>query len=524
VLPCQSFDVSQRHGAPQPKVVSVVSRTTLPYTLQVQGPPGGAAIPNQFARVGSPAAALAHSPSNDCLGRPCLGRMATPTDSMPKVDCRTRLSQAFERVSVRDVQLVERPREVNMEVGRTDAAGEKVASATASREPEGELWQNQGAVEPPGGAVPEHEHEDTSLRRHEEPCTNAPDAASCGHEDHAVDEPCDDADDQAVCVPPPLKNVKEDTYVCASASKITEQAPLTRQLSTRRGSFAELPRLHEERPLDCTFDLTFVLPMGPVGHDFAIQVKKGFGGPESEAPMGATNLEDVLLVPYDADRRMALVTLRQIGPVDALALARQRSQLAPGFASTATSMREDELSVSSTAIVYVVTRAPSVDQAEQQLRPICALEASYSASQAPAPSRFLAVLHDEDMSPKATDRPQLFGDVLQELRRRRVEGQLASAVAFREDSESHRGLVVHIVEALAAQFGRGSPDAKKRQVGPEISGISTMVTTPNSATPVSSYPSSPRNDGAAFSASSTRCSSISVPVLSSPTSGAQSRR
>jgi len=160
------------------------------------------------------------------------------------------------------------------------------------------------------------------------------------------------------------------------------------------------------------------------------------------------------LVPYGGDKT-AMVALHRLGPVEALEQARRcgpaRAQ-SKDLPETA-----DEMAARSTAIVYVVHSFHSAEDAEQQLGPICSVEASYRvAAKKHQPRRFIAALHDADDT--AASQAEEMGrsgplgcEVLKKLQARAVAPLPCSAVT-RGSLYRHERLVVQIVEALAAHF------------------------------------------------------------------------
>mmetsp|Transcript_28677 Transcript_28677/g.78847 ORF Transcript_28677/g.78847 Transcript_28677/m.78847 type:complete len:774 (-) Transcript_28677:144-2465(-) len=325
--------------------------------------------------------------------------------------------------------------------------------------------------------------------------------------------------------------------------------------SLRRGTplmgNGELPLLHEERSLDCTFHVTFLLPMGAWSTEFMETLKAAFSSdepglatesPEETVPDGKPQVSrDSVVVPY-AGHKAALVTVQGVGPLEALNLARlnchqqppQRRPRPPplvaGFdhspceAPVPSALPEcvGELGAHSSALVYVVRRPPSSKGAmqatlgEEQLGPICAVEASFAKSASNAmdeqlddsgclgravpPRRFVAaVCGEEDQS------NWLIADAaLRELRARHV-GPLPSTTVTQGDLGSHRSLMNRVVETLAAHFDRDSPS--KRQSPLSDVNIADVATT----TPTSSHLSSPRGEGSRTQGSSST-SSANMPI------------
>lgn len=208
---------------------------------------------------------------------------------------------------------------------------------------------------------------------------------------------------------------------------------------------AELPKVHEESSLECTFHTTFLLPAGEVGDEFFEALYRSFAVEADGAERG------FVLVPYDGDRKTAIVTLRRVGPSEALEHLRLRS-MGGRCASRAESLPEtcDEMAALSTALVYV-THGPA-HGLEQQLGPICASESSYRSSPGHQPCRFVAALQPSAQSPGAA----AGGDVGRELQACRV-GPLPVLTVERGDLSSHRRLLVRVVEALAQHFSEEPP-------------------------------------------------------------------
>lgn len=286
--------------------------------------------------------------------------------------------------------------------------------------------------------------------------------------------------------------------------------------SLRRAPMSELPLLHEERALDSNFKVTMLLPLGPLGQEFSDCLRAGFLEAE-DTGVYLGERQDRLLVPY-ADSRIALVTIHQLGPVKALEYARRvqpaMADLGGREATNPLPSQEllempDEMSALSSALVYVVCRQRAVDSAEQQLGPICAVEASYAASLGHHPWRFVAAVHDGlgrgGKESFAGCSPGPFGEeVLRELQSRRVCGELPCRAVLRGDIGSHRALLIYIVDSLAAHFHRVTSPQKRSQGsdhgGSPCTGFANDVgkasgtclsAEATTATPGSSLPSSP---------------------------------
>jgi len=304
----------------------------------------------------------------------------------------------------------------------------------------------------------------------------------------------------------------------------------------------ELPRLHEERSLECTFEVTFLVPFGPEGRNFVTSIRSAFlEAPSpavgSQAAAASSSDSSFVLVPY-AGSRTALVLLQEIGPVQALEHVRLRSQ-SQSSASTSSAQSfmqasahgcpagslpepTNEMCARSTALVYVVHSTKSMDGMERQLGPICSVEAFYAAAAREfLPSRSLAALREPTPVDEASDSPphscaesstidgastatvqarrQGAGsadtvEILRQLQNRRV-GQLPCTDVVMGDRESHRSLLIHIVTSLAADFclsARQSSDiCKPRKVdfadtdtetpATNLSGTSSAKTTPSSS-------------------------------------------
>lgn len=224
--------------------------------------------------------------------------------------------------------------------------------------------------------------------------------------------------------------------------------PPRRKLSVRRRPSTDLPLLHEERILDSNLQVTFLLPIGPVGAQFAEGVRAGFMEADEDTPPGRS----ILQVPY-AGNKIALVTLWQIGPLEALEHARRRSQGSLCERENAPLDTSDEMSALSSALIYVVHRDEAIDCMEQQLGPICAVEASFGVMQSHQPRRFVVAVQDSQEGD--------FGEtILKDLEARRVSSLQCMSVV-RGDPESHRAVLVQVVETLAAHFQRVSSPAKR---------------------------------------------------------------
>jgi len=286
----------------------------------------------------------------------------------------------------------------------------------------------------------------------------------------------------------------------------TPTSPTTgmrRRLSCRRSLGCELPLLHEERSLDCNLHVSFLLPIGVQSEEFMDLVRAPFiGADEGAAPEKSDR--DFLLVPYD-DNKTALVKLHRVGPVEALEHARKRSHAA---AEQKEGLPEpvDKTAAVSTALVYVVHRPASAEGVELQLRPICAAEASYATLPGQRPSRFIAAIHDhQELEPLGAGGPgplaepgPLGEEMLRELRLRGA-GALPCFAVAKGNRVSHRFFLTHVVQALVASSDSSSVSSKSM--------CSLATTEADTATPSSSYPSSPHL--------STRGSSSCVSLASS---------
>merc|ERR1712107_672724 len=212
------------------------------------------------------------------------------------------------------------------------------------------------------------------------------------------------------------------------------------------------------------------------------------GQADNDVSPGLAGARESVLVPY-ADHKTALVTLRHVGPVEAIEYARLRSQLREGGGQHALPDTSDEMSALSNALVYVVRRPQDGDSYEQQLGPICAVEASYTQSvREYQPSRFLVALHDADSNEfvtRADKTPSLSVEVLRELQARRIS-QMPSADVHRYSRASYRSLLIHIVETLAANFTQRTP----KHGLDEVRFVDETTATP------SSQESSPRHSSA----------------------------
>jgi hypothetical protein len=239
----------------------------------------------------------------------------------------------------------------------------------------------------------------------------------------------------------------------------------------------ELPRLHEERSLECTFQVTFLVPFGPEGRNFMENIRAAFG----EAPsalaashtVSANSDKSFVLVPY-AGSRTALVLLQDIGPVRALEHVRLRSRcssrdLAKSGKAQPEALPEptNEMCARSTALVYVVHAAQCMDGLERQLGPICSVEAFYAAAGSEfLPQRSIVALQEPEsgshvfeapdplVPPTARLRGQGSSDteeIIRQLQHRRVPRLPCTNVRMR-DRESHRNLLLHLVNSLASDF------------------------------------------------------------------------
>jgi hypothetical protein len=246
-----------------------------------------------------------------------------------------------------------------------------------------------------------------------------------------------------------------------------------------------LPQVHEDRSTEFDFSITFLLPQGSEGEEFMNTVLEVF----PEVHMDTFSTCSFVLVPYGGDKT-AMVALHRLGPVEALEQARRcgpmkktaqdESEPPTNVGQTTTWQRQglpetaDEMAARSTAIVYVVHSFHSAEDAEQQLGPICSVEASYRvANQRHQPRRFIVALQAEHSATcKAEDlgRSGLFGrEVLKKLQARAVTPLPCTAVTAGY-LPGHERLVVQIVEALAAhfrpdRFGENAREGERSLVG-----------------------------------------------------------
>jgi hypothetical protein len=292
----------------------------------------------------------------------------------------------------------------------------------------------------------------------------------------------------------------------------------------------DLPSVQEERSLECTFQVTFLVPCGPEGRNFVENIRAAF----REAPSTPLNGQSAgscerssdksfVLVPY-AGSRTALVLLQEIGPVQALEHVRLKSQsqsagpsgstescfkVLPGHGWSAEGLPEptNEMYARSTALVYVVHAAQCMDGMERQLGPICSVEAFYAAAGNDfLPNRSLAALQEASSTheacastPSVSARSHGSSDsgteeILRQLAHRRV-GKLPCNTVVMGDRESHRSLLMHVVTSLAASFCLSARDgdipepkkvvdfAESATVTPvtSLSRTSSPKTTPNSS-------------------------------------------
>lgn len=212
--------------------------------------------------------------------------------------------------------------------------------------------------------------------------------------------------------------------------------------------------IHEERSLDCTLDVTFLVPYGQDGKDFMMDLHSAF---DSELRTS----EECVLVPCGGSRT-ALVMLRSLGPCEAINhVKRWAQEVNQPSTQKRISASQDVLDAAEKtcvlprALVYVVQRQHCVDGTEQQLGPICRLEASYAAARGEhQPCRFMAALHEpSEMFVEARDAevPGPVGaEFLRQLEQRGVQ-QMPCTAVIKGDMASHHALLVYIVETLVAQ-------------------------------------------------------------------------
>jgi len=264
-----------------------------------------------------------------------------------------------------------------------------------------------------------------------------------------------------------------------------------------------LLQVQEERSTEFDFGITFLLPKGKVGADFIGTVLAAF---PTTRPNSASSL--YTLVPYGGEKT-ALVALQQLGPVEALEQARRSTSFAGHELSSLSTDKcrivqrkglpdtADEIAALTAALVYVVHTFRSVEDTEQQLGPVCAVEAFYRAAAGKyKPQRYIAAVQEPSSSGTVVDlnRPGPLGEeVLKKLQSRAVNRLPCAAVESR-DLAGHRSLIVQIVEALAMPFRSGFSEEKSQcSLGSETT---TAVGSPQSSpqtTPHSTPLSSPLN-------------------------------
>jgi len=217
-----------------------------------------------------------------------------------------------------------------------------------------------------------------------------------------------------------------------------------RPLVPRRPTVGELPLVDENRSLDYTFTVTFLLPVG----DWTTAFIDATGAcctsstwPEVQVDPVSGIAQRAVMMPC-TEHSNAMVTLRYVGPVEALDQARQRSREGlTCFPSMPESPGEG-------ALVYVVHEPDFPPSMEELVGPICAMEASYGNPLVGRPYRMLAaVLGPGDSRRRWEASP---GDsIIKELRSRCV-APLPSATVVLGDLGSHRSLLEHITDVLAS--------------------------------------------------------------------------
>jgi hypothetical protein len=181
--------------------------------------------------------------------------------------------------------------------------------------------------------------------------------------------------------PPPSQLQLDELAKAHGAKRNVTNGVATRNYAARQ---AVLPQVHEDRSTEFDFSITFLVPRGLEGEEFMDIVLAVF----PEAHIDAASSCSTATVPYGGDKT-AMVALHRLGPVEALEHVRRSS------ASSAISYKkklcgeatEDdsgwpriglpEAADESAALVYVVHAFRSAEDAEQQLGPICSVEASY---------------------------------------------------------------------------------------------------------------------------------------------------
>lgn len=283
-----------------------------------------------------------------------------------------------------------------------------------------------------------------------------------------------------------LSASKKQTTSGVSAGPVfcqPEEEPLPDVMTMHRPPTTIGVPIHEERSLDCTLEVTFLVPAGDNGKDFMLDLHNAFDS-------SANTSEDCVLVPCGGSRT-ALVMLRSLGPCEAIHHVKRWASEAkkPSCARHIAPGKDRVEAADGTfalprAVVYVVQRQHCVDGTEQQLGPICSLEASYAIAKVDhQPCRFMAALHERSEMFVRASEAEVPGPVgaefLRQLEQRGVQ-QLPCTAVIKGDMASHRALLVYIVETLVSQQDLNNAPVTDCSAGMDCRMSERMTSTPTS--------------------------------------------
>lgn len=264
---------------------------------------------------------------------------------------------------------------------------------------------------------------------------------------------------------------------CFDDPSFSSSGSFSRQSGKSVGSLGRpsLAQVSEDSATELDCSVTFLLPMGEEGEEFMSAVLSAF----PQVNFSSSNASICVTVPYGGGKT-AMVSLQKLGPVEALQQVRQCASIMSQTNDSDVSGPQGnglhlepvgEVGAQSSALVYVVRPFNSAEDAEQQLGPICSVEALYrSADQRRQPRRFLAALYGGGEGnacycstkdgicegPAELNIPGPFGkEVLRRLASRRVDPAPSCTAVRRNCIAEHEAFVKLIVQALASHFRPG---------------------------------------------------------------------
>lgn len=226
-----------------------------------------------------------------------------------------------------------------------------------------------------------------------------------------------------------------------------------RRARSTLGLHTPLLQVPEHRSMEFMLGITFLVPHGNDPTELMNTLSLVFPMVKEEHYM-PNLISPTALVPQGY-HNMALVSFQTMGPVDALKKAQchSKNNLQDALNPTGLPETSDVFCSQSAAIVYVVRPFESEEEAEQQLGPICSIEACCrSMFTSLQPKRYVAVMHSSSEPYsllKQGVRDPVGDDILSRLRSRAVASMPCTAIAER-DLKSHQALITQVVDDLTA--------------------------------------------------------------------------